>query len=101
MKKLNKQISELIGAAAAHGFYFWSQAPGPGMVWAVGADQSWHLLKVHRSLGKVSHECSAWGEGNQFVGSCRGGGKLKPFAAPESFESAAALFELPESEVAA
>lgn len=93
MKKLPKQTSEFIAACAAHELYFWAKAPGPAMLWATGPDQSWHLVKIHRTTGKASHACTAWGEIAKHTGPCPGGTKPLPYAVPESFEAAAALFE--------
>lgn len=99
MKSLPKSTRELIAACAAHGFEFWAQAPGPAMVWAVGPGQSWHLVKIHRSSGKSSHVCSAWGEGGVITAPCVGHGPAKAYEVPESLEECAALFApAPEGE---
>jgi hypothetical protein len=53
-RKIPDRTAENIAACAAVGLSYWSEAPGPGSLWAVDEHQQAHQVQIDRKQGTVT-----------------------------------------------
>lgn len=89
--KVPVRVCESVAACAAVGLNYWSEAPGPGGVWAVDGAQQAHLVKVDRREHRVTVVC---GPGRSLAAadhSCQYRGREETYDVPKTNDDLAAL----------